>query len=252
MHDEELTGSGIREHGPGHGKNPAFMKQGIFDAVGGEFPFDGIIQMLALQIAPSALNHESFDDAVEDEPSIKAGVHELDEVGAGVGGGVPIQFRLHHAIIFYGDANHVSKPLFALHYRTWRQSKLAKSKVRGILSPGPSRGNQMKVLLFAILDHVTATEQLIRSLSKEGYNGTVIPTEGMHHVFPQFYDSKSTAVSLAALTDDLPSGNFTLFIVLEEEELAKVQNEIRSATLNFQKIRGGMFVLPVTSVEGFF
>ena len=105
----------------------------------------------------------------------------------------------------------------------------------------------MKVLLFAILDHVTATEQLIRSLSKEGYNGTVIPTEGMHHVFPQFYDSKSTAVSLAALTDDL-----TLFIVLEEEELAKVQNEIRSATLNFQKIRGGMFVLPVTSVEGFF
>ena len=46
----------------------------------------------------------------------------------------------------------------------------------------------MKVLLFAILDHVPASEQLIRSLSKEGYNGTVIPTEGMHHVFPEFHE----------------------------------------------------------------
>ncbi len=110
----------------------------------------------------------------------------------------------------------------------------------------------MKVLLFAILDHVPASEQLLRSLSKEGYNGTVIPTEGMHHVFPQFSDSKTKAVSLAALTDDVPSGNFTLFIVIEDSQLEHLQEEIRSATANFQKIKGGMFVLPVSSVEGFF
>ncbi len=110
----------------------------------------------------------------------------------------------------------------------------------------------MKVLMFVTLDHVPASEQLIRSLSKEGYNGTVIPTEGMHHVFPQFSDSRSKAVSLAALTDDIPSGNFTLFIVLEEKDLEKLQEEIRSATVNFQKVKGGMFVLPVSRVEGFF
>ena len=110
----------------------------------------------------------------------------------------------------------------------------------------------MKVLLFAILDHVPASEHLLRSLSKEGYNGTVIPTEGMHHVFPQFSDSKTKAVSLAALTDDVPSGNFTLFIVIEDNHLEELQKEIRVATENFQKIKGGMFVLPVSSVEGFF
>lgn len=110
----------------------------------------------------------------------------------------------------------------------------------------------MKVLLFAILDHVPASEQLIRSLSKEGYNGTVIPTEGMHHVFPEFHDGTSKAVSLAALTEDLPSGNLTLFIVIEEEKLEAVQKEIRDATSSFTKVKGGMFVLPLTSVEGFF
>ncbi len=110
----------------------------------------------------------------------------------------------------------------------------------------------MKVLLFAILDHVPASEQLLRNLSKEGYNGTVMPTEGMHHAFPQLGDSRVKAVSLAALTDDIPNGNFTLFIVLEDDRLESLQEEIRSATGNFQTIKGGMFVLPVSSVEGFY
>ena len=110
----------------------------------------------------------------------------------------------------------------------------------------------MQVLLFAILDHVPASEQLIRVLSKDGYNGTVIPTEGMHHVFPEFNDGKSKAISLAALTDDIPSGNFTLFIAIEEDKLPSLQDKIREATSNFTKVKGGMFVLPVSSVEGFF
>ena len=110
----------------------------------------------------------------------------------------------------------------------------------------------MKVLLFAILDHVPASEKLIRSLSQEGYNGTVIPTEGMHHVFPEFNDGKSKAISLAALTDDIPSGNFTLFIVIEDEKLPFLQEKVREATANFTKVKGGMFVLPLSSVEGFF
>lgn len=110
----------------------------------------------------------------------------------------------------------------------------------------------MKVLLFAILDHVPASEQLIRLLSKDGYNGTVIPTEGMHHVFPEFHDGKSKAISLAALADDIPDGNFTLFIAIEEDKLPSLQKKIREGTSNFTKVKGGMFVLPATSVEGFF
>ena len=54
------------------------------------------------------------------------------------------------------------------------------------------------------------------------------------------------------LTDDLPSGNLTLFIVIEEEKLEALKQEIREATENWTKIKGGMFVLPLTSVEGTF
>ena len=76
----------------------------------------------------------------------------------------------------------------------------------------------MKVLLFAILDHQEETEKLLHQLSSEGYNGTVIPTSGLHHVLPSFNDSQTGAISLSCMVDDLPSGNITLLIGMEEEK----------------------------------
>lgn len=110
----------------------------------------------------------------------------------------------------------------------------------------------MKVLLFAILDHVDATEKLLHKLSSQGYNGTVIPTSGLHHVLPKFEDTQSGAISLASMVDDLPSGNLTLFIVIEEEKVDELKQEIREATSNFKKVKGGMFILPLVDVEGSF
>ncbi len=109
----------------------------------------------------------------------------------------------------------------------------------------------MKVLLFVILDHNPITEDLLRKLSKEGYNGTVLPCSGMHHVLPKFHGG-GAAVSLSEIDDDLPSGNFTLFIIIEEEQADGLKKEIREATENFTKAKGGMFVLPLSSVEGSF
>ncbi len=109
----------------------------------------------------------------------------------------------------------------------------------------------MKVLLFAILDHSQKAEDLLRRLSKEGYNGTVIPTSGLHHVLPKF-GGEAAAVSLAMLADDMPSGQFTLFVVIDESKVEALKDEIREETGGFTKVRGGMFVLPVASFEGSF
>ena len=109
----------------------------------------------------------------------------------------------------------------------------------------------MKVMLFAILDRMDATEELLRSLSKEGYNGTVLPTHGMKHVLPKLA-GEGVSVSLSMLTDDLPSGHMTLFIIIDEEKLEDLKKEIREATGNWTKAKGGMFVLPLLSVEGTF
>ena len=109
----------------------------------------------------------------------------------------------------------------------------------------------MKVMLYVVLDHLPKTEQLLRNLSEKGYNGTVIPTAGLRHVLPKFEDQKM-AVSLANLVDDIPQGNITLFIVIDEDKVETLKDEIREATGNFNEIKGGMFVLPLTSWEGSF
>lgn len=109
----------------------------------------------------------------------------------------------------------------------------------------------MKVMLFAILDRLDATEELLRSLSKEGYNGTVISTTDIKHVLPKLR-GEGVSVSLSMIADDLPSGNVTLFIIIDDDKLEALKQEIRDATGNWTKAKGGMFVLPLLSFEGTF
>ncbi len=109
----------------------------------------------------------------------------------------------------------------------------------------------MKQLLFCILDNNQKAETLLRTLSQEGYNGTVMNTTGMHHVLPDVH-GHGTAISLASMVDDYPQGNLTLFIIIDEENLDKLKDRIRVLTGAFKDIPGGMFVLPLSSVEGIF
>ena len=109
----------------------------------------------------------------------------------------------------------------------------------------------MKKLLFCILDNNDKAEKFLRTLSQDGYNGTVINTTGMHHVLPDVH-GHGTAISLASMVDDLPEGNLTLFIVIDETDLEKLKERIRELTNHFEDIPGGMFVLPVSFVEGNF
>lgn len=109
----------------------------------------------------------------------------------------------------------------------------------------------MKVMLFAILDRVEATEELIRRLSKEGYNGTVLSSDSIKHIVPKL-QGEGASVSLSMLTDDLPHGNISLFLIIDEAKLDKLKEEIRKATGNWSKAKGGMFVLPLLSIEGTF
>lgn len=109
----------------------------------------------------------------------------------------------------------------------------------------------MKQLLFCILDNNHKVETLLRTLSKEGYNGTVMNTIGMHHVLPDVH-GHGAAISLSSMVDDLPEGNITLFIIIDEDKIDTLKERIRVLTNHFQDIPGGMFVLPLTSVEGNF
>ena len=54
------------------------------------------------------------------------------------------------------------------------------------------------------------------------------------------------------MVDDYPQGNLTLFIIIDEKDLGKLKERIRALTGSFKDIPGGMFVLPLSSVEGIF
>lgn len=123
--------------------------------------------------------------------------------------------------------------------------------LRGIVLLALGRPIVMKTLLFAILDSNPKAEALLQNLSKAGFNGTVISTAGLHKVLPKL-EGQGAAIALSSLVDDLPAGNFTLLIVVDDDRLEEVKDLIREGTGGFVSVKGGMFALPLPFVEGNF
>ena len=112
----------------------------------------------------------------------------------------------------------------------------------------------MKVLLFAILERGRETDALYSAIIADGYNGTMIKTQSLKHVLQNEDLEKAAALSLSEIAEDThePGQNSTMFIIVEEAKLARLQKDIREHTGNFKKIHGAMFVVPITSFEGSF
>lgn len=109
----------------------------------------------------------------------------------------------------------------------------------------------MKHLIFTILENGPKCEEVLMSLSKAGYNGTVIASTSLKHTLanegeiPMFFN-------LALIESNKFENNTTLYIVAEENEVDDVKKIIKSHTENFEKCKGGMFVVPLESFEGSF
>ena len=73
VHDEELASGRVRMHGSCHGKNTWLMLQGIVEAVLTELAFDVVSRAAHTgSVRAAALDHETADNAVEDQPIIEA------------------------------------------------------------------------------------------------------------------------------------------------------------------------------------
>ena len=109
----------------------------------------------------------------------------------------------------------------------------------------------MKHLLFAILESGHIGEEILHNLSKEGYNGTVIPSTSLKHTLehegdiPMFFN-------LALFESNKFENNITLYLILDEEQIEDVKNIINKHTNHFKNCHGGMFVVPLESYEGSF
>lgn len=109
----------------------------------------------------------------------------------------------------------------------------------------------MKHLIIAIMDDRHVAEEVLSSLSKSGYNGSVISSTSLKHTLenggeiPMF-------VNLANFESDRLENNTTLNILVEENIIDDVLDIIREKTKSFTLCKGAMFVVPVERFEGSF
>ena len=86
------------------GKNAGCVLQRILEAVHVELTLDIIAGAShSGSVRASALDHETADNAVEDQSVIKALVNQAQEIIYRVGSDLRIKFRLHYTAILHGD-----------------------------------------------------------------------------------------------------------------------------------------------------
>jgi hypothetical protein len=106
--NEELAARAVGIVGPGHRDDAPLVRKGIGNAVFLEFAFDAVARSaIAAAIRIAALDHEAFDDAMKGQAVIKAFIHQLDKVRAGVRRRLVIQLNLNIAKVFDRENNHV-------------------------------------------------------------------------------------------------------------------------------------------------
>lgn len=112
----------------------------------------------------------------------------------------------------------------------------------------------MKILLFAVLERGEATDVLYSAIIRDGYNGTIIKTQSLKHVLNNPNLDNPAVLSLSQIAEETHSSgqNSTMFVIVDEDKLAKLQKDIREHTENFTKIHGAMFTVPIDSFEGSF
>jgi hypothetical protein len=112
----------------------------------------------------------------------------------------------------------------------------------------------MKMMLFAVLERGRDTDALYSTLIADGYNGTLIKTQSLKHVLQNEDLSKAAALSLSEIAEDThePGQNSTMFLIVDQEKLPRLQEDIRRLSGNFKKIHGAMFVVPIQGFEGSF
>lgn len=112
----------------------------------------------------------------------------------------------------------------------------------------------MKTILFAVLDRGEKTDLLYQAIIKEGFNGTMIKTQGLRHILERQIYEKPAVLSLSQIAENThESGqNSTMFFIVEARDLLRLEDLIRQHTDDFKDIHGCMFVLPIQDFEGSF
>jgi hypothetical protein len=110
----------------------------------------------------------------------------------------------------------------------------------------------MKKILYLILGKDAVALDVLDSIKKSGYNGTLIETASLRHALDDSFPEDKHFFSLVNYESHLKEESLLALFVVNEESLEPLKQCIRDHTDNFRKIKGGMFSRSISDYEGTF
>jgi hypothetical protein len=110
----------------------------------------------------------------------------------------------------------------------------------------------MKKILYLILGKDAVAIDVLDSIKRSGYNGTLIETASLRHALDDTFPEDKHFFSLVNYESHLKDESLLALFVVNEESLEPLKQCIRDHTDNFRKIKGGMFSRSISDYEGTF
>jgi hypothetical protein len=110
----------------------------------------------------------------------------------------------------------------------------------------------MKKILYLILGKDAVALDVLDSIKRSGYNGTLIETASLRHALDDTFPEDKHFFSLVNYESHLKDESLLALFVVNEESLEPLKQCIRDHTDNFHKIKGGMFSRSISDYEGTF
>ena len=110
----------------------------------------------------------------------------------------------------------------------------------------------MKKILYLILGKDAVALDVLDSIKRSGYNGTLIETASLRHALDDTFPEDKHFFSLVNYESHLKDESLLALFVVNEESLEPLKQCIRDHTDNFRKIKGGMFSRSIRDYEGTF
>ena len=110
----------------------------------------------------------------------------------------------------------------------------------------------MKKILYLILGKDAVALDVLDSIKRSGYNGTLIETASLRHALDDSFPEDKHFFSLVNYESHLKEESLLALFVVDEESLEPLKQCIRDHTDNFRKIKGGMFSRSISDYEGTF
>ena len=111
----------------------------------------------------------------------------------------------------------------------------------------------MNYVLYAVFESGAKLDDLFITLHQKGFNGTYLNGASINTLFNStLNEDEPSVISLRNAMSVGKGSNATFFLVLKEGQFEMVKKMIEDYTDNFKKIRGGIFMWPLSFFEGSF